>query len=252
MSKDNRISTGRLWFIGIGIVLVLWAGSWLYIVSCFSGLKEWNERGSFGDMFGAVSSLFSGLAFVALIITINLQRRTLQDTKEDTERLAFESQFFQLIRVHINIIEGIEQQYSTYLMKGRQWLSHLWENLSKNLDSELSKTTNEQAIVVIQRVYGKFFEDNEHHLGHYFRHLYHIVAFVDRSSLSRHEKQSYMKLLRAQLSSHELLLIFYNCLSTRGINKFKPLTEKYALFEHMPKPKDDHKNLYNATAFSEE
>lgn len=32
------------------------------------------DRGTFGDMFGAINALFSGLAFATLIYTIHLQR----------------------------------------------------------------------------------------------------------------------------------------------------------------------------------
>ena len=40
-------------------------------------------------------------------------------------------------------------------------------------------------------------------------------------------------MLRAQMSDYELGLVFYNCLSDNGIEKFKPLAEKYALFNNI-------------------
>ncbi len=49
-------------------------------------------RGTFGDQFGAVNALFSGLAFAGLIYTIILQRRDLElqrnDLKLQREELA--------------------------------------------------------------------------------------------------------------------------------------------------------------------
>ena len=51
-----------------------------------------NKRGTFGDQFGAVNALFSGLAFAGLIYTIILQRRDLElqrnDLKLQREELA--------------------------------------------------------------------------------------------------------------------------------------------------------------------
>jgi len=44
--------------------------------------KAWEKRGQFGDMFGAVNSLFSGLAFFGIIITLFLQRKDLQVQQE--------------------------------------------------------------------------------------------------------------------------------------------------------------------------
>ncbi len=54
-----------------------------------------DKRGTFGDMFGAANALFSGLAFVGIIITIllqrtelALQRQELTDTRKELERSA--------------------------------------------------------------------------------------------------------------------------------------------------------------------
>ena len=52
-------------------------------------------RGSFGDSFGAINSLFSGLAFAGIIYTIllqrkelSLQRKELTDTRKELARAA--------------------------------------------------------------------------------------------------------------------------------------------------------------------
>ena len=41
------------------------------------------QRGTFGDMFGAVNALFSGLAFAGIIYTILLQRTELELQREE-------------------------------------------------------------------------------------------------------------------------------------------------------------------------
>jgi hypothetical protein len=43
-------------------------------VFSFAG-SEMEARGQFGDMFGVVNTLFTGLAFAGLIYTILLQRK---------------------------------------------------------------------------------------------------------------------------------------------------------------------------------
>lgn len=42
-----------------------------------------DERGTYGDMFGAVNSLFSGLAFAGIVYTILLQRQELSLQREE-------------------------------------------------------------------------------------------------------------------------------------------------------------------------
>lgn len=46
-------------------------------------VEDRDVRGTFGDQFGAVNALFSGLAFTGLIYTIILQRRDLKLQRDD-------------------------------------------------------------------------------------------------------------------------------------------------------------------------
>jgi Putative phage abortive infection protein len=118
-----------------------------------------------------------------------------------------------------------------------------WGGFSAQSLSELEK---------IEAAYQSFYVSHQSEVGHYFRNLYHIVRFVDEAAVE--QKSSYIKILRAQLSSQELLLLFYNGLSTLGRERFKPLIEKYALLEQLPKRQlfePTHERLYAATAFTD-
>jgi hypothetical protein len=54
-------------------------------------------------------------------------------------------------------------------------------------------------------------------LGHYFRHLFHTVNFVHQADfLNLEQKYNYVKTIRAQLSTFEQTLFFYNSVSTLG------------------------------------
>ena len=50
---------------------------------------------------------------------------------------------------------------------------------------------------------------------------------------STEERYQYVAFLRSTLSNYEVAAIFYNCLSRNGREKFKPLVEKYALFDNI-------------------
>ena len=78
--------------------------------------------------------------------------------------------------------------------------------------------------------YEEFYRDLEPYVDRYFRHLYYIVNFVDQSDFSFEAKKSYTDLIRVQLSSDELGLLFYHGLSNRGAD-FRVLIEQVALFE---------------------
>ena len=82
--------------IALICVFALWALTFLLFF-----IADSDRRGQFGDMFGAVNALFSGLAFAGLIITLilqktelSLQRDELEQTREElrNQQLEFETE----------------------------------------------------------------------------------------------------------------------------------------------------------------
>jgi len=66
----------------------------------------------------------------------------------------------------------------------------------------------------------KPFSGHSSRLGHYFRHLYLSVKYLANNKVitAYDDKINYLRLLRAQLSNHEQILLFYNWLSSYGGN----------------------------------
>ena len=87
------IDKRNLLLIVLGVVaVILIIGLW-YLNYYFMVDKA--DRGTFGDMFGSVNAIFSGLAFAGIIITIylqgnelSLQRKELVETREVLKRTA--------------------------------------------------------------------------------------------------------------------------------------------------------------------
>ena len=61
-------------------VLILWLSA--LFVGLYS-FQSWEEQGQFGDLFGSVNALFSGLAFAGLIYAILLQRQDLSLQRQE-------------------------------------------------------------------------------------------------------------------------------------------------------------------------
>ena len=106
---------------------------------CLIFFFDKEQRGTFGDQFGAVNALFSGLAFAGLIYTIILQRHDLKlqrrDLKLQREELAltrkemeeqtaeyekqnetlriqrFESLFYNMLNLQQQIVDGLRYDY---------------------------------------------------------------------------------------------------------------------------------------------
>lgn len=65
--------------------------------------------------------------------------------------------------------------------------------------------------------FDKYYNGHQNNLGHYYRHLFMIVKFInDQKMLNYINKWEYSKLLRAQLSNHEQELFFLNSISVLG------------------------------------
>lgn len=67
-------------FVLFGVVVFLQLIVGLLITTQFD---TWADRGTFGDMFGAVNTLFSGLAFAGVIYAIFLQGKELELQREE-------------------------------------------------------------------------------------------------------------------------------------------------------------------------
>jgi len=81
VNKDSH--SGRLVAIVallVVLVLVVWAFSAFVMFTVF---PEPAERGQVGDTFGAVNSLFTGLAFLGIVVSLMLQLRDLRQQREE-------------------------------------------------------------------------------------------------------------------------------------------------------------------------
>lgn len=173
-------------------------------------------------------------------------------------RQSFETRFFEWIKLHHEITNAIEFQsphrglrkgrdcfgsfielmrinYVNFLLanspQGEKERKH-GENNSEHIErlrNQIPTSTKDIAITVYESVYTQI----QGNIGHYFRNLYNLVKFVNNSDISQREKRFYTNIVRAQLSSYELALLFYNCLSPQGYKKFKPLIEQFGLLKNM-------------------
>lgn len=93
-------------------VIVIWAASWTlidnFVLSGSATESNTAVRGQFGDKFGAINSLFAGLAFAGIIFTILLQRGELIETRKAISHERFDTTFFELLNFHKNVAESVE------------------------------------------------------------------------------------------------------------------------------------------------
>lgn len=79
-ATDKRELNYLYIFYLICILIVLVSATYFVIINFFS-----EDRGTFGDAFGGLTSVFSGFAFAGVIITIVMQMKELQLTRKEME-----------------------------------------------------------------------------------------------------------------------------------------------------------------------
>ena len=213
-------------------VSLFWLIGWLLIDCCITNV---NERGAFGDKFGAVNALFSGLAFAGVLSTLILQKESLQLHDEEFDvmlntqrRQSFETSLFNMLSLQQEIVRNLSLEN----YKGRDIFEPLY-------NSVMICNENYNGVKDAIEKNGNYFlgEIPEiTRLDHYFRHLYRIFKFIHYNDfLDNKEKYNYTSIVRSQLSDYELIILYYNCLSENGSEKFKPLIETYAVFKNLRK-----------------
>ncbi|MFA6020154.1 MAG: putative phage abortive infection protein [Rhodospirillales bacterium] len=241
--------------------------------------KDFMDLGPWGDFVGGtLNPILASATILALLYTIYLQRQANDLQKEELvlsrneatrsanalegqiealKKQNFEATFFKMLEMHNDILNSIDivvyhMTRGDELLRGRDCFVSLPER-QRNYYNKGSRNIYDKSDVIhesLASVLSKFWLNTSHELGHYYRYLYNLIKFVDAYE---GDKRFYMKIIRAQLSNHELALLFYNCLSEHG-EDMKPLVEKYALLKHMP---DDlfldpsHKILIAPSAFRE-
>ncbi len=119
-NSDNQPSWSPFLILAV-LIIVTWL-LWPAALSKVWKISEDSSRGLFGDSFGALNTLFSGLAFAALGYTMWMQRKELAETrsilksqKDEAEAQnrtlalqAFENTFFQLLKLHTDAVGAMD------------------------------------------------------------------------------------------------------------------------------------------------
>ena len=234
-------------FIWAGCVICgVWLASFVVIYLC---IDEWDVRGQFGDLFGSVNALFSGLAFAGLVITIiqqrhdlQLQRQAINQSKKDINQQnetmkieRFENTFFKMLEVQQSIVndlyatdshtEWVKQDAPNGIStkeiltkdeyRGRNLFYYVFVLCNHKLANQIFPyDTSASGLSEVIKFRGKAcFDDymTTTMFDHYFRHLYTILKFIEENDWLGETKQyQYATFVRATLSRYELVMLYYN------------------------------------------
>lgn len=220
----------------------------------------------FGDSFGAVNALISGLAFAGMIVTFVLQRYELSmqrkeleaqrqefsDQNETMRLQRFENTFFHMMELQQSIVNdlyaktndkkrvketspkidgwGTKEIIVPEEYRGRNLFLYAFL-LCKHQVGTNEKVDGLRGVLEKKGIYA--FDDyyTTTVFDHYFRHLYTILKFIDQNDWLEAEGQyKYATFVRATLSRYELVMLYYNGFFHP---KMKKMMEKYCMLNNL-------------------
>ncbi len=220
-ARVGRVAT-FLW-MAAGVFL-LWALSW----GLLAEFVPRAERGAFGDMFGAVNSLFSGLAFAGVIWTIllqreelRLQRREMTTTRKEfagqkealeaqvisMQRATYDSAFFARLNLLQEIATNIQAMYHPIgIVAGGRAFYLVADGIDVRSTSDAGLSTTDQAKEQYRAALRRFQIDPEP----YVRVVEELLAFAEIPGPT--VGATLVELIRAQFSKAQLEVLVMEAL----------------------------------------
>ncbi len=203
------------WLIGVSfLAIVIFWYNWL-IIDRFGVHKS---AGTFGDSYGPLGVIISGLALVGVIITVIIQQSQIKEQRQYLARSEMNDTFFNLLD-HFDEIK--QEILATESNKEKEFTS-FYDELVKRFLSSSDNTA--------MQIYSDFYQDHEWSLNKYFRYLMYFLKYLndhsEREGLREGEERLYSNLFRTKLSQEEQAIIYFNMLY-RDNPKQKRLLKKY-------------------------
>lgn len=242
----KRLFSFLIWALIILSVIVLWLAL-LYIAISSSDFK-WNDLsilGQLGDSFGTLNTLFSGLAFLGIIISIKLQRDDLKLQRVELSRQYNEmksqrelAEEYQNERFFVLLLEQVKGQL---IIDKKVYLVQTLDTCYTDIDEDfgyIKKDTNRQQIQQIINDYYKTTPKNKvkkeycltidefvsritikcKHFQPLFDRVTHIYEFI--MSLSDEKtRTNYARIAYNNIGLYDRIIIFMYFVAKHGLRQ---------------------------------
>lgn len=259
-------------WIALPMLAAVVCGTWIYwanhttaLASRFTGADGLESAAMWGDSFGGFNALFGALGFSAVLATLLFQAVSLSRQQKDLHRQAFESSFFEILRLVRQSRDEVRYKTSIDYRKSNPKRQNWTNDTNSGLlafraaATEILYWRNKdigKPSLVSAEALGRLYSSRIHRryestLGTYFRLIYAALARIDGDEvLTAKQKVQYANLLRGQLNTYETVLIAYNALSPVS-GDMKRLVEKYRMLKYLRSgtTKTMFKRVYDEQAF---
>ncbi|MCG8386556.1 MAG: hypothetical protein MJA30_13495 [Cytophagales bacterium] len=215
--------------LAIIVVLLIWFIYGVCLGMIFNSLED---AANFGSSFGAVSSLFSGLAFIALVFTLILQYVSFRDLQYKNNVETFQRFYNMLVIEYDDIVSKLvagKLEGSKVEVVGKR----LFDIIQNKTKFRLSGYNGPQESKSIIDDYHYFYSFDDS-LIRYLRHSNRLFKYIDESNLILHrEKAFYMTHFSDKWSMHEREYILFHAFAGRENEAWLKYFKKYNLMNVM-------------------
>ncbi|MEC0183997.1 hypothetical protein P4H61_21135 [Paenibacillus peoriae] len=203
----------------ISVVVLAWfvLGALAYFI-----FGNWTDRGTFGDMFGSVNVLFSGLAFATVMYTIHLQKQDLniqrevqqiqiqdmkmqaQATAKSAEQLEVQQRLmnYQISQDTVLKLIGVKQK----MVQEFSWEVPTSGPSSNSYKMALGPEAMSACYISIKRKKGNVTDDK--FFKQYFRIFFYTLQLINEADLTDKQKQILADILGIETSDKEIQIIY--------------------------------------------
>lgn len=130
--------------------------------------------------------------------------------------------------------------HETIVIHGAEALEYLADQFSNTKYTD--KRTYLNRVKSATNAFDEFYSEHRREMSVHFRNLYLLAKYIGETDnvdeegdikITEHDRVEYAKSIRGQLSEGEMLLLRYNCLTSRG-EKMRTFVNQFNLIKHLP------------------
>jgi hypothetical protein len=250
-TKDRNPWLSTVWFIA-PFLLVL--GLFLaFFFGLFPGVPgDTAVRGQFGDGFGVLNSLFTGLGFAGLLATIQLQQRQMKKQAADfgiqvrsAEIREYEENLYRLLQMYGDALSSVISTKDGQTTRGRDVLRQTTDGILKQLRQERVNSVPHD----VQTRYRKnaLTEDDKLLLDYlYYRNFWHLnysllrqgrlletlkalLSHLEEAGPPQVDRSTYRNIVCSQITHIEISYFLLVALGTRSEDRLRDLLVRSTL-----------------------
>lgn len=208
--------------IALAILCLVIYFYWLLLLGISPDLpfnpSAWSNTGVFGDSFGGLTAIFSGVTILLLLYTIYLQRAEIAESRtnftselDTSRRQRYESEFFSMIEIHLTNLRHIQFRTTKTTEAGKEHFIYTGTDALLNCMSkgiiEIVKSNAKPSVYTARLTELEF----DYSTSQYVRSLAVAYDSITRYSTETGPMQRYTKILKAYISLTELKFISLHC-----------------------------------------